>query len=1019
MSHNKIKSVLMGSVVALTSFVLTAGQVNYWKPSVVSGKWSNPDNWSLGHVPTEDEEVHFEEDCPSCAVEIDGDFTALRFWVLSSSSAVLTLTGSGSLTVSGSNEYIRRETLVNGPSLSFAGTLMMYAPVEVRSGSITCKTCWIYKASAGLEITGGTVECTESVQYRRNVAGREFLTVSAGSFATPRMVSDSENLHGRCSFDLSISGGVVEIGMLMVQIPGTFSQTGGELCLSNGTIDFEKVSVSHTGGTLKFAGNMNYGSGCLYETLCAKLNETLDTTSAYLCPPAGEFLVVTNALAVRGLGSTDVSPAYIDIDTLTLTGGFPFSFSGDASREFNVYGPMTVRTLADMTYIEDDRNDVTVNVRGRVTVETQDAADASVSRTVCLSGLASPDGSGELVVRGSGTLFLRPVNGWNPFKEVSAENGATLELIDCEDDPEDRKWGALFTEKLVLGPSATLRLNANGSFVRLTDCEIDPTARIVVVVPETFSGSASWPILQTTGEMELPAALTGQVNLVGAPEGTAVKCENGQLTVYLRGDDLGKWSGDGVYEWTGAGANNEWKTGANWQGGAAPAEKNTIAFGASPVTSSKYNGFTPSGSTTGNLKFMENAIESFNIWGTTQMTFDDSYHAIQSYANILQTVGIPMRTTQAQIVISACSAAPLEVGSGGFVFKKADGILSLAGDVRLSCVGKSVPQIGFSTTSNPRTLPRVTVLSDASLTVSAQTTTLSGDDAGFRINEGGTLTFAGGADLNYCRSAKSHLQIINGTMAINVPFVGGANQAFGGSGRLDITGGTRSGATSSRVLFANSLNVNLAAWATVTADADNAVAISIAGSPTVHVSGGWTYGPADGVATGTTSSERALIVQGGATLTIEADGGTIRFADPFVGDFATSRLPSILAITNGTLELDGTFETDVGVKALRGGNVSVLADQTIGGFSVEPGSSVIFAASAALDVTGDVDLVGFAPTFTHAEEAYGWRTVLRVAKKASISLPPEGGEIAFRTVETEGTVEIQCRRICGTTVILR
>lgn len=1022
-----MKKLLLVLMSVLSLGALSAGAAvteNCWKPEVTSGKWSNPENWSLGHVPTDSEQAAFVADCPSCTVEIDGDFTVSKFYAYAKSGTTLTFVGEGSLSVTGGEEYFRRAVVIDGPALSFPNALLMaYSEVSVLSGSLTVASYYRYTGAYSLIVDGGAVTCTGAFRYYTTTKGQVALQVKSGNFTAAAVYGGAHKTDGPREdnyFSIDVSGGMAEIDSLdfTVGCHTALQQTGGELHLTNGTLS-DQTTVSRTGGTLKFVGDVTLGPGSLYEQLSARLGMRPALNDAVVGTVGGEVLVSADPIVAMGVKIYEqANPQLLKVGTFVFTSDTPFAWTDGYQRNVYVYGPTVFRTDHDMVYAKGSAaNNVYVSIQGQVVADTRDWSDPTVGRNLFVSGLHSYYGLGELIVRGNGTFLARPYASCDSFKSVSVESGATLELA----DRESSTWGHLMAEAFALGSDATLKLTAGGSFVQADAWEIDPTAKIVVTVPDAPERRA-WPILQDLGSKDLPASLVDQVQLVNAPAGMYVTCAAGQLSVCWRdSESLGKW---GDCEWTGAGANAKWSTAANWAGGAAPIASQRVFFGAASATDPDFDKAGDGGTTIGGICFETNAVDAFHLNGT-QMTIGAT-PAIESHAGVPQRISLWVRVTRGR-AIGSYDAAPLLLDySKGFEYGKAPtGVLTLGGDIRFGGANMSFPQMEFESTAYPQAVTRLTILDGASMTFTNQTGVIYGLDAGFRVEAGGVLTFkAGNGTLRRDRS--SHLQVIHGTMEVQVPLVGGFSQSFGGTGRLVLSGGMDSGASrtkaaNSRVTFADRLNVWLPTWSTVSSGEKLAYGIRAAGCPVLHVTDGWRYGPAAGVVTETPVEDRALVVTGGSTLTLEADGGTVRFADPFVGDAATAHLPSTLAISNGTLTLDGTFETDVGVKTLAGGTLSVEADQAIGGFASVAGATVAFAAGAALDVAGDVSLAGFAPVLAQPDEANRWRTLMRVAKGRTITLPTAaaGDELKYRVRATATCDEVQCRKKSGTVLIFK
>ena len=172
------------------------------------------------------------------------------------------------------------------------------------------------------------------------------------------------------------------------------------------------------------------------------------------------------------------------------------------------------------------------------------------------------------------------------------------------------------------------------------------------------------------------------------------------------------------------------------------------------------------------------------------------------------------------------------------------------------------------------------------LTFTSQEAALNRADATFYVAKGATLTFKNGtASSVYQWTAKPLRIVLDGTLDLQAPFVGGADQTYGGEGTLKVAALTPSTAAT-RVTLSDTLTLDSpAAWPTVNADgAETPLTLGASsGRPVIHAANGWTYGPAAGTTTTTTPTDRAAYIRAGATLAVEPGGGVATFVDPVAG----------------------------------------------------------------------------------------------------------------------------------------
>ena len=203
----------------------------------------------------------------------------------------------------------------------------------------------------------------------------------------------------------------------------------------------------------------------------------------------------------------------------------------------------------------------------------------------------------------------------------------------------------------------------------------------------------------------------------------------------------------------------------------------------------------------------------------------------------------------------------------------------------------------------------------------------------------------------------------------------------------------KSGTAASRVQLADELNVYPNDWTTVTSDADNPVAITaIGGRPTIHLASNWRYGVASGVTTSSAAAARALEIEKGAVLTLDAGGNTATIDEDVAGE-------GTLVVTNGTLVVNSTAANNVNLKVAANGILNLPSVLNFGSLELQPGSSVV----------PPVDL----------KNRHAWQTVLVAADGVTVSdcALPAGYEMRTETVE--GGVALQLRFMHGTKIFVR
>ena len=368
----------------------------------------------------------------------------------------------------------------------------------------------------------------------------------------------------------------------------------------------------------------------------------------------------------------------IRFPTLVFGDAFPFT-SGDG-RALYVEGPTTFRSTGNWT-TRPGRTSYPV-VSGPITIDTRDWYDESVTHTVTYALGTYADAS--LVVTGGGTE-QKAVNS-RPFNSVTVEANTTLNLTNTTDYTDT----PLTTDSFTLGPNATLNVaiggyGSNTNALYAAKWNVDPTARINVIVPSTFAGGAV-PVLVDTGSNNM-ADLADRITVSGASAGGSLVRAGGSL-VFVR-KVVTTADGTYPYEWTGAGSSAKWTVAANWYGGVAPPEHQVCVFGAmDSVTASLFDKFTPAGSTTGSILFRDTATSSFTISGPT-LTYSDQNASVVSYSALPQYIANTSRAT-GNITFAARGVGPL-VFAGGFASKAENKVMNIYGDVRTTASNAQWP----------------------------------------------------------------------------------------------------------------------------------------------------------------------------------------------------------------------------------------------------------------------------------------------------------------------------------------
>ena len=1017
------------------------------------GKWSVAANWSANHVPDGNEYVIFPDTGSSYSVEVDGDYEIGCFYVdyrrkvngdydMSGANTTVvdfTLTGTGKVTATGNNTSqhcvrINRRLVMDGPTLDLTArsiVLLIYNGMVVKAGSACYLTfLTLHWNNTYLNVDGGFVNVSSRLQYRRSgsairVSDGGFLSaaslVTAGDAADPKLA-------------VTVNGGLMTIGTTTIVSGCSLTFNGGEYKFRGETTIDDDVPIAFNGGTNSFYEPLTdptlfrrfliENTNTVVRAMKGSSDAVLPTESCTISAPLeipGGGLRFTNAIEIAGSQPlmTRIFYNYIRTDnnvqsdsptirfpTLVFGDAFPFT-SGDG-RALYVEGPTTFRSTGNWT-ARPGRTSYPV-VSGPITIDTRDWYDESVTHTVTYALGTYADAS--LVVTGGGTVNLvqqRVVNA-HPFNSVTVEANTTLNLTNTTDSTDT----PLTTDSFTLGPNATLNVaiggyGSNTNALYAAKWNVDPTARINVIVPSTFAGGAV-PVLVDTGSNDM-ADLSDRITVSGASAGGSLVRAGGSL-VFVR-KVVTAADGTYPYEWTGAGSSAKWTVAANWYGGVAPPEHQVCVFGAmDSVTASSFDKFTPAGSTTGSILFRDTATSSFTISGPT-LTYSDQNASVVSYSALPQYIANISRST-GNITFTAGGVGPL-VFAGGFASKAENKFMNIYGDVRTTASNAQWPVLKLAGLRSVKPWMTRLFVAGGDLTFTNQIYTLTTADASLRVAAGAKLTFKNGtASSKYQWTAKPARIVLDGTLDLQAPFVGGADQSYGGEGTLKISS-LKPSTAASRVTLSDALTVEApAAWPTVDADgAETPLTLGASsGRPVIRVANGWTYGPAAGTTTATVPADRAAYIRAGATLAVEPGGGVATFADPVAG-------PGTLEITNGMLRTTGGIAPETALAVAANAEFTWDADTEIAALAVEPDGTLAFAGGV-LTVADDVSLAGvkLQDTGNVLAGGSGWHRVIVAKSVSGEPVMPPSWEVRLVSL-ADGLVALELHDVRGTTIIFR
>ena len=975
--------------IAVLDVAIAVGADNTWRGGS-TGNWNVPGNWSLERVPQSGDKVVFPASAGDVTINVDANPTITSFEMDAASSPTrVTLTGGGTITLDGNNVtcHVRgnRTIVLEGASMvwSNSSSVEIRGTVEVKAGSVwhTKRFDNLWSAGAKFIVDGGTAQIDGALQYYETRTNSAFIVNSGTANIEVFQGNDDPNKSGY-PVSVEINGGSVTFKSFKM------TRAGSRLSLADGTMKVsssgsftvaEGVLVSLTGGTLK------PNRGIYDERFWATDGATLDLSGYMLHVTNGVFTSSKGTLMANTITDSSSMRMYASFPTVVLNATGPsFSFSDSGDRNFYLTGPTAFRATCDVgagftnltTY---------VHLSGDFTVDTRDWTDGTTPRKLGISNLVSEDGQGALTITGGGTFYLRQRMSGSSFRKIAVGNDTTLALLNWSTS----EFGPTTAELFSMGTGSRLTLTAKRNFVSAEDFDIDPSARIDVTIPSSFTYGA-WPILAST-DGTTPDIDLSQITLSGAAEGFLVKKEKGQVTVYK----TGTVSGNYLYEWVGGGSDNYLGTAANWYSGAVPYENvATIYFGASvylsPAWSQIYkdSSRTSKGATVQSYNFLDTATGSYTYTAGGETVGNTP--SVRSDSGVPQTINGNFRLYT--MGAWAFGPAPLVLnGSTSYTLRSTTaGTFAPLGDIRVGHNKFLFHRLKFdtgSTITHPMPYDRMTVLSGGVVTITNQAAYLAFESAGLRVEKGGTLWFKGGR-CPYGWSTLSSKHVVNGLLDLDIPLGGGMNQTYGGSGEMNIASVCPSNAAT-RISFADTLKVRVESdWTTVSAANDTPLALRAYGTPTLALSGNWRYGVPAGVETATPAADRAIELARGATLTIDAGGATATIGEKIAGEGS-------LAITNGMLNV-AVVSTNSATIVVRDGGVLIAA----------PGLSV-----------GAVDFAGGAVSVAGISGSTGWKTVCEADSFSGEPLIPS--RTKMRYVDVSGKRILQLRYIRGYIISFR
>ena len=1030
-----------------------AATENVWQ-GASGGAWATGANWSLGHAPTASECAVLPDTGADYTISVSGTHLIGALQVTARAGdgvKSVTLGGSGLISnetsVAAHRIGANRRLVLDGATVAFDyngpnidhGHISVDGELVLANASSMVSTYAIDLVGRGakMSMTAGSVNLIYLTYRNRNVV--QIDGGSASIYSVLRTDDDTVPFYDRCLAYVQ-NGGQSSNKRSRFSPYSSLTVAGGTYICRDGYAEFADGStLTVSGGTLQFncapsidectTLSLTGGAILVNDAVCAGGAASLAAFSRLVAESSGTFFSAeVNNSCLLDLGerawvgtlrhTSGSAESVLKASTVVFSSAYPFYNTGSGpNRYFRIEGPTTIRPTADM----DDMGgrEVYPFATGDITVDTRDWNDPSATRTVKLS-LGVKDAA-SLTVMGGGTMELKPTKGtgkydWDgarAFSSVIVSNNATLTIPSVA---TSGNYIPLVTESLTLGPGATLNVSAGeGNGVYAANWSIDPTAHINVTVLDTFTTGAT-PILIDTGSDAI-ADFTGRITLSGATSGAVLKRAGGNIVLVKKTVTEADPSS---HEWTG-GTSDRWSVAGNWSDGKATASGSQVCmFGA--VDSRLTSVFNFSKNTTINqIVFKDTAVSSFTVTAnsypptyknTSSANSGTANAALYSTSSVPQYVSMNARTASDPNRFSLYAAASGPIVFGGSLAvdgKDANKAQTMVcGDIRTTGT-IAARMLGFTARPAKPDMSRLFV-ENGSVTITNQAQAFAVPNSGFRVASGATLTINHATGTFYQWTAVPQKIVVDGTMQIDaVVKGGGARQLYGGSGALVISQTMQPSTGATPLEFSDTLSVTLpATWQTVASTGADAPLTLAArgGRPVLHVASGWTYGPASGVATTTAASDRAAYIHEGATLAIDANGGTATFEDPVAG-------PGKLEIASGTLSVPGGISSETSLKVASGATFAWSAATAVAGLEAASGATLrVVDATKPLAVAGAVDLTGVTIDVTGAGTPTAGNALRILSAAAIVGQPTVVGAQGIVQVVTgaDGTATLEIAR---------
>ena len=733
----------------VSTLVFSAGEelpVNEWIAK--DGVWGEASNWSLGHVPTENEKAFF----PNLEEDITITFTGkekcgliyLDYRNDKPDYKTVTFTGPGSLDCmykTGEVNYIRtkRRLVLDGMTMNLARTLFNYGGISLKNnGRYVCSgDTYLWVANSHITVTngyfstsdifvnakstsvtlekGGTLDANIYFNDGKEDVANVKFTINDGLFTgSLKLGSDAK---------VVMNGGSAS-GSITLSSGASLTMNGGVWTVHNNLSYYvaDSVELNLNGGKIISAGSNRLtserwlagGSGFSFEHLQVNSRAALFSTNDFDTVGITSTLIVTNggiatSNATRYVGSGTIvarnfaiisgGDPYLKVPVLIL--GNAHNYDGNVfdtwsqNRYYSLEGPMHIGAWSDWTVRRPtDSGTAALRLTGDFTVDTSDYFDRTTGREIVFDRVNVCGGT-TMYVKGCGKLSMRFDKNSTPLDVLRIGSGTVF-------DPSF-EFGTLGTRgpvsarNAIFEKNASLSLTAGRGWLQFETVSVEEPVSLNIAIPEDLP-EGWYPVVQGKLGGVLPASLVASATLSGGEGWSIVEREG---TLFVKKTALAV-TGTYDHEWTGGAGTDSWADDANWVCNVAPMwakwpranGKDFIpCFGAYGSGVVWYDSDRDAAT---QFRWLSSAdsftIKSRNVNGTANanrfMTVDNNNvkqsSGLYSEASTPQFIDIPIRVANR---MTWCAAGRGALVQRNYFYPKNDSAksFSVQGDVRYQC----------------------------------------------------------------------------------------------------------------------------------------------------------------------------------------------------------------------------------------------------------------------------------------------------------------------------------------------